>query len=166
MDGRSHVAVLMISKMSSPQELYAAARQDLAALAGPLFDLSEKRLRERGYFLPHAAVLTVEGRVALLDAMCSTPGGFANSDHILPMLRDGLRSMAGERDLKAIAIAEIVTAIPDVEETRAIKVLIEHQLGLTIVFYMPFVQTDIGGYELGKTRTFFTEPEIHAWRRD
>ncbi len=156
----------MISKMSAPQELYAAARQDLAALAGPLFNLSEKRLRERGYFLPHAAVLSTDGRVALLDAMCSTPGGFAHSDHILPMLRDGLRSMAGERNLKAIAIAEIVAAIPEGEQTRAIKVLIEHQLGLTIAFYMPITQTDIGGYELGKVRTFFTEPEIHAWRTD
>ncbi len=152
--------------MSTPQELYAAARQDLAALAGPLFELSVKRLRERGYFLPHSAVLTVEGRVALLDAMCSTPGGFAHSDHILPMLRDGLRTMAGERDLKAIAIAEIVTAIPDAEETRAIKVLIEHQLGLTIVFYMPFTQDDIGGYAMGQTKTFFTDPEIKAWQQD
>ncbi len=156
----------MISKMSTPQELYAAARQDLAALAGPLFELSVKRLRERGYFLPHSAVLTVEGRVALLDAMCSTPGGFAHSDHILPMLRNGLRTMAGERDLKAIAIAEIVTAIPDAEQTRAIKVLIEHQLGLTIVFYMPFTQNDSGGYEMGRTKTFFTDPEIMAWQRD
>jgi hypothetical protein len=156
----------MISKMSSPQELYAAAKQDLAALAGPLFELSGKRLRERGFFLPHAGVLTVEGRVALLDAMCSTPGGFANSDHILPMLRDGLRSMAGERDLKAVAIAEVVSAIPDVEQTHAVKVLIEHQLGLTIVFYMPFIRTDIGSHEFGSTRTFFTDPEIHAWRGD
>jgi hypothetical protein len=163
MDGR-HSPVVCMSTMSTAQELYAAARQDLAALAGPLFELSEKRLRERGYFLPHAGVLTTEGRVALLDAMCSTPGGFANSDHILPMLRDGLRSMAGERDLKAIAIAEIVSAIPNAEQTRAIKVLIEHQLGLTIVFYMSITQTDVGAYLLGKTLTFFTEPEIHAWR--
>jgi hypothetical protein len=150
--------------MNTPQELYAAVRPDLGALAGPLFELSEKRLRERGYFLPHAAVLTTEGRVALLDAMCSTPGGFANSDHILPMLRDGLRSMAGERDLKAIAIAEIVAAIPDGEQTRAIKVLIEHKLGLSLVLYLPVTQGDLGEYLFGKTVTLFTEPEINAWR--
>lgn len=150
--------------MNTPQELYAVARPDLVALAGPLFDLSQKKLRDRGYFLPHAAVLTTQDRVALLDAMCSTPGGFANSDHILPMLRDGLRSMAGERDLKAIAIAEIVASIPDGPQTRAIKMLIEHKLGLTLVSYLPVSQGDIGEYQFGKTVTFFTEPEINAWR--
>ncbi len=149
--------------MNTPQELYAAVKPDLGALAGPLFELSEKKLRERGYFLPHAAVLTTEGRVALLDAMCSTPGGFANSDHILPMLRSGLRSMAYERDLKAIAVAEIVASIPDREQTRAIKVLIEHKLGLTLVLYLPVSQGDSGEYHFGKTVTFFTEAEINAW---
>jgi hypothetical protein len=150
--------------MNSPQELYAAVKPDLGALAGPLFEQSERKLRERGYFLPYAAVLTTDGRVALLDAMCSTPGGFANSDHILPMLRDGLRSMAGERDLKAIGIAEIVASIPDREQTRAIKVLLEHKLGLTLALYLPISQGDLGEYQFGKTVTYFTEPEIHAWR--
>lgn len=149
--------------MSTPQELYAAVKPELGVLAVPLFELSKQRLRERGYFLPYAAVLTADDRVSLLDAMCSTPDGFANSDHILPMLRDGLRSMAGERDLKAIGIAEVVDAIPDGEQTRAIKVLLEHKVGLTIAFYFPIMQGDVGEYRFGKTVTYFTQPEIHAW---
>ena len=149
--------------MNTPQELYAAVKPDLGALAGPLFELSQRRLRERGNFLPCAAVLTTDGRVALLDAMCSTPDGFANSEHILPMLRDGLRSMAGERDLKALGIVEIVASIPDGEETRAIKVLLEHKVGLTLVLYLPVSQGDVGEYQFGKIVTYFTEPEIRAW---
>jgi hypothetical protein len=150
--------------MNTTQELYAAVKPELGALAGPLFDQSEKLLRERGYFLPHAAVLTTDGRVALLNAMCATPGGFANSDHILPMLRDGLRSMASERDLKAIGIAEIVDSIPDGAQTRAIKVQLEHKVGLTLALYFPVSQGDVGEYRFGKPITFFTEPETHAWR--
>ena len=64
-------------------------RPDLGALAGPWLERSEKLLREHGDFLPHAAVLTSEGKVTMVGAMCSTPQGFANSWHILPMLYDG-----------------------------------------------------------------------------
>ena len=71
--------------------------------------------------------------------------------------------MAYERDLKAIAVAEIVASIPDREQTRAIKVLIEHKLGLTLVLYLPVSQGDSGEYHFGKTVTFFTEAEINAW---
>src|SRR5688572_20038875 len=150
--------------MNTHQELYAAVKPELGALAGPLFDQSEKRLRERGYFLPHAAVLSADGRVALLDAMCATPGGFANSDHILPMLRDGLRSMATERHLTAIGIAEIVDSIPDGAQTRAIRVLLEHKVGLTLSLYFPVSQGDVGEYQFGKPVSYFTAPEIHAWQ--
>jgi hypothetical protein len=150
--------------MNTPKELYAAVKPELGALAGPLFDQSEKLLRERGYFLPHAAVLMADDRVALLNAMCATPGGFANSDHILPMLRDGLRSMAGERDLKALGIAELVDSIPDGAQTRAVRVLLEHKVGLTLALYLPVLQGDLGEYTFGKAVTYFTEPEIHAWR--
>jgi hypothetical protein len=64
--------------------------------------------------------------VAMLGAMCSTPQGFANAWHIRPMLYDGLRAMANEKELRAVAIAECVEEIPGIEKTRAIKVHVEH----------------------------------------
>jgi hypothetical protein len=46
--------------MSASQDLYAELKSDIAALVEPLFDFSEKCLRERGNFLPHAAVLLAQ----------------------------------------------------------------------------------------------------------
>ena len=45
--------------MPAPENLYSELRPSMAALATPLFELSEKLLRANGNFLPHAAVLTV-----------------------------------------------------------------------------------------------------------
>ena len=56
------------------------------ALARPLFELSEKALRERGNFLPHAAALTDEARSALVGAMCNTAAVSQTPWHIMPML--------------------------------------------------------------------------------
>jgi hypothetical protein len=151
--------------LSTQAEIYAAVKGELGALARPLFEKSEQFLRERGDFLPHAAVLSPEGRVSLLGAMCLTGDGFANSWHILPMVHDGLRSMAGERDLAAVGVAERVDVIPGAGTTRAVKVLLEHQRGLAIAFYMPFEKADTGELEFGRMVTLFTESEVNAWRQ-
>lgn len=152
--------------MNTQADIYAAVKGELGALARPLFEKSEQLLRERGDFLPHAAVLSPEGKVSLLGAMCITKDGFANSWHILPMVHDGLRSMANERELSAVGVAERVDAIPGAGAMRAVKVLLEHQRGLAIAFYMPFTQTDTGGFDFGKMVTLFTESEVNAWNRN
>jgi len=149
--------------LNKSPELFAAIRPDLVALAGPLAERSEKLLLERGDFLPHAAVLTGEGKVMMLGAMCSTPKGFANAWHILPMLYDGLRAMANEKELRAVAIAECVEEIPGIEKTRAIKVHVEHQRAYTIEFYLPFSQDSEGQFAFGNTLTIQAEPEIKVW---
>ena len=150
--------------MSTQAEIYAAVRGDLGALARPLFEKSEQLLRERGDFLPHAAVLTPEGRVSLLGAMCNTKDGFANSWHILPLVHDGLRSMAAEREIAAVGVAERVDAIPGAGATHAVKVLLEHQRGLAIAFYMPIVRDEMDRVAFGRMITLFTESEVNAWR--
>jgi hypothetical protein len=146
-------------------ELYKAVKPDLSALAGPLFVQSEKLLRERGDFLPHAAVLNSEAKVSLMGAMSGSPGAFANSWHILPMLYEGLRALARERSLTAVGIAERVDAIPGSGAVRAVKVLLEHREGLTIAFFMPFRREDSGDYTFGKMQTLFTESEVNAWNQ-
>ena len=148
--------------MNEP-DLYAIVKPDLGALASPLVERSEKLLRERGDFLPHAAVLTSEGKVTMVGAMCNTLDGFANSWHILPMLYDGLRAMANEKDLLAVGVAECVNEIPGVETTRAIKILVEHQRAFTIVFYLPFTQDSEGQYAFGKTLSLQAEPQVKVW---
>ena len=149
--------------MDKSPELFAAIRPDLVALADPLAERSEKLLRERGDFLPHAAVLTGEGKVTMVGAMCSTPKGFANAWHILPMLYDGLRAMANEKELRAVAIAECVEEIPGIEKTRAIMVHVEHQRAYTIAFFLPFSQDAEGQYVFGNTLSVQAEPEVKVW---
>jgi hypothetical protein len=154
-----------LEAVSTQAEIYAAVKGDLGALARPLFEKSEQLLRERGDFLPHAAVLSPEGKVSLLGAMCNTKDGFANSWHILPIVHDGLRSMAFERELAAVGVAERVDAIPGAGAGKAVKVLLEHQRGLAIAFYMPFALEDTGECSFGRMVTLFTEPEVNAWNR-
>ena len=136
---------------------------ELGALARPLFEKSEQLLRERGDFLPHAAVLSPDGKVTLLGAMCNTSGGFASSWQILPMVHDGLRSIASERTLAAVGVAERVEAVPGAGHVLAVKVLLEHQRGLAIAFYMPFARAESGEYSFGRMVTLFTESEVNAW---
>lgn len=153
--------------MNTPQEIYATVKPELAALAGPLFERSEKLLRERGDFLPHAAVLTTEGKVALVGAMCSSSNGNANAAQILPMLYNGLRAMAHERDLLAIGVAEnVAVGLDDGSATQAIKVLVEHSQGLTIAFFLPYSEEGAGEYAFGASFSSFESPEIGAWRFD
>jgi hypothetical protein len=149
--------------MNTSAELYAVVRPDLVSLVTPLSERSEKLLRERGDFLPHAAVLTLDGKVTMVGAMCNKQDGFANSWHILPMLHDGLRAMANEKDIVAVAVAECVTEIPGISHEPAIKIQVEHQRMFTVAFFLPYTKDSSGEYVFGKTLTVQAEPEIKVW---
>jgi hypothetical protein len=149
--------------MNTSAELYAVVRPDLVALASPLSERSEKMLRDHGDFLPHAAVLTTDGKLTMVGAMCNQRDGFANSWHILPMLHDGLRAMANEKDILAVGVAECVQEIPGIARTRAIKILVEHKQAFTIAFYLPFELHPSGEHHFGKTLSVQAEPEIKVW---
>jgi len=151
--------------LTDEEELYGEIKPDVRALAQPLFELSEKALRERGSFLPHAAALT-EGKVRLVGAMCNTANGVANSTHIKPLLRQGLRSMAHERAVTAIGVAETVTVTPDGQSQQAIKVLLEHHRGLTMALYLPFAHDISGDIKFGSTLSMFVPPEMNPWDED
>jgi hypothetical protein len=149
--------------MNTSAELYAVIRPDLVSLVTPLSERSEKLLREQGDFLPHAAVLTSDGKISMVGAMCNKRDGFANSWHILPMLHDGLRAMANEKDILAVAVAECVGEIPGISREPAIKIQVEHQRAFTIAFYLPFAKDASGEFAFGKTLTVHSEPEIKVW---
>ncbi|HEU4780843.1 MAG TPA: hypothetical protein VFS58_13255, partial [Steroidobacteraceae bacterium] len=100
-------------------------------------------------------------------AMCNTANGVANSTHILPLLRQGLKSMAHERPVTAIGVAETVTVTPDGQApSQAIKVLLEHHRGLTMALYLPFAQDISGDIKFGSTLSMFVQPEINPWDED
>jgi hypothetical protein len=150
--------------VSDEQNLYGQVKPEVRALADPLFELSEKALRERGSFLPHAAMLTAEGRIRVIGAMCNTPDGVANSTHILPLLRQALRTMVQEHPATAVGYAEDVTMTPDGgAPTNAIKLHLEHSRGLTLTLYLPFAKDMSGGITFGVTVSRFAPAEINAW---
>ncbi|MDD2988925.1 MAG: hypothetical protein PHI64_08185 [Zoogloea sp.] len=147
----------------STDELYAELRGDIAAVANPLFDFSEQCLKKRGNFLPHGAVLDANGKVGLVAAS-PDPNGRSNSTEVLPLLHEGLRAQARERELVAIGIAENVTVTPQGQpSTEAIKVLFEHKRGLVVALYLPFKKKFLRGYSFGQTFTVVTTGEVNAW---
>ena len=149
--------------MSTPLELYASLKGDIAALAQPLFELSERFLRERGNFLPHGAILKGSGEIELVAAAPDGPDK-TTSDKVLPLLHAGLRSIAREKQAVATAVAENVTVTPDGgQPTQAIKVLFEHQRGLTTALYLPFNKRFLRGYAFGDTFSVLAISEVNAW---
>ena len=80
--------------MTTQEVLYAEVKPDISTVATPLFEVSERCLCDRGNFLPHAAVLTAEGKVELVGAAPDSKDGYADSTQVLPLLHDGLRAMA------------------------------------------------------------------------
>jgi len=149
--------------MDEKQARYASVKPQLGALAGPLVERSQQLLRERGDFLPHAAVLTADGRVAMVGAMCNTRDGFANSWHILPLLHDGLRTMANERDVVAVGVSECVTEIPGGATGAAVRILLEHRRPFTMAIYLPFAKNGSGSVEFGRSVSVEAEPEVKVW---
>lgn len=147
----------------STDELYAELKGDIAAVANPLFDFSELCLKKRGNFLPHGAVLDADGKVGLVAAS-PDPNGRSNSTEVLPLLHEGLRAQARERELVAIGVAENVTVTPQGQpSTEAIKVLFEHKRGLVVALYLPFKKKFLRGYSFGQAFTVVTTGEVNAW---
>lgn len=148
--------------MTDPNVLYAEAKADIEAVSNPLFEFSEQCLRERGNFLPHGAVLDAAGKVGLVAA--APENDITNSTEVLPLLHDGLRALAKDKDLVAVGVAESVTVTPDGQpSTDAIKVLFEHRRGLVVALYLPFKKQLWRGYSFGQVFTVLAAGEVNAW---
>lgn len=154
-------------QMTATDDLYAAVKPEMTAIATHLIELSQRFLRESGNFLPHAAVSTADGKVEFVAAMAEAKDGYTNSTEVLPLLQDGLRQKAKEQALAALGIAENVTITPEGKSTtQAIKVLFEHRQGLTVALYMPFKKQFLRGYSYGDIFSMLATPEVNAWRGD
>ena len=136
----------------------------MAAVANPLFELSERLLRENGNFLPHGFVLNDEGKDTMVGAVEDNGSGTSTSTATLPLLHAGLRKQAEAGRARAIGVAENVTVTPTGgSATKAIKVLFEHREGLCVALYLPFKKKLFGGYETGTPFTVPAAPEVKPW---
>lgn len=149
--------------MSSLSDLYAELKADVVALADPLIEHSQKHLRARDDFLPHAAVLGAEGKVVMMGAMTGSREGQANADYILPLLTNGIRQLSQEKVLVAFGIAENVSLTRGDRPLQAIKVLLEHERGLNVAMYLPFHKTGESEYYFGDAFVTPATPVLKLW---
>ena len=146
------------------EQLYVELKDDVAAVANPLFELSERLLRESGNFLPHGFVLHEQGQDAMVGAVEGSSSGTSTSTATLPLLHEGIRGQVAARPARAVGVAENVTVTPEGgRTTKAIKVLFEHRAGLCVALYLPFEKKLLGGYRMGTAFTVPADPEIKAW---
>jgi hypothetical protein len=150
--------------IKTTEQLYSELKDDVAAVANPLFDLSEKLLRENGNFLPHGFVLNDEGKDIMVGAVEDNGSGMSTSTVTLPLLHEGLRKQVENGGARAVGVAENVTVTPEGGvATKAIKVLFEHREGLCVALYLPFKKKLLGGYQMGTAFTVAAKPEVNAW---
>jgi hypothetical protein len=149
--------------MTSVAALYDELKAQVVAVADPLFEHCRQGLRARGAFLPHAAVLNAEGRITLMGAMTGSKDGFANSAQVLKMLHGGLRQLAREKVLVAVAVAENHSGIRGNQPMQSIRVLFEHERGLAVALFLPFHKDHLGVYAFGESFVMPASPEVKLW---
>ena len=145
------------------QGLYNEVKSDIQRVVDPLFPLAKGRLDKTGSFLPFGSTLTKEGKVQVVAAYDGKE--IVSSKEVLPMLHDSLRNSAKE-GASIIAVCEWVTL--DIEgkgKTQAIKVLVEHNRGLTVAFYLPVHKPFLRNWQVGEMFVKPASPEIKAWAR-
>jgi hypothetical protein len=150
--------------MSHADDLYKVLGDELDALSGPLFGFAEQQLRTRGAFLPFGALLKRSGELTLQAA--STGDDSASGAEILSIVHEGLRSAVINQDASAVAVCEWVRITPDGGgQTDAVKVLVEHERGLTVAFYVPCRRRMLMGWRFESMVARPAEPEVKpAWK--
>lgn len=149
--------------MTDADALYSELKPQIEAVATPLIDFSERCLQARGEFMPHAAVLTAEGHVELFMAQHGGPEQLLAADRLL-VLHEGLRLLAKDKALAALAVAESVTiSFPGEPSTLAIKVLFEHRRGLTVSLYVPYETNADKELVFSPMFSVLAAPEVNAF---
>jgi hypothetical protein len=145
-------------------KLYAELKPQMGAVVNPLFEVSQKFVQEMGNFLPHGAVLTREGELRLVAADPGGEGGRTNSTEVLPLLHEGLKFHVRELSAQAVGVAESVTVTREgAPPSQAVKVLFEHERGLTVAIYLPYEKRFLRGHVFGEPFSVLVNPEVCAW---
>lgn len=145
--------------------LYKELQPDLDRITSPLFEFAEEQVRKRGAFLPFGAYLKPNGEIVL--AAASNGENLTSFNEILPILHDGLRATVEQGDVSAIAVCEWVKITPEGgKQTDAMKVLVEHEGGLTIAFYVPCHKRLFSGWIFEGMFARSVDPEVRPWDAD
>ncbi len=132
---------------------------EMTPLMEELFKLSEQFFIAYGSFLPHGAFLNDAGQVNLVGA--APEQGMANATEVLPMIHAGLRSVTAKATTRAVGVSESVFIGHN--RTPAIKVLLEHRVGLTMALYKPWKKRFLRAPFFGAMDGQIAEPEVGGW---
>ena len=150
--------------MMGTDDLYDELRPEFQLLATPLLQFSVECIRKRGEFMPHGAVLSSNGQVTLCAAAPEDEEHMVSATDVLPLLHEGIRASATRCDAKVVGVAESVTVtLPGQRSSLDIKVLMEHQRGMTVAVYVKFRRKLFGGYAFEKPQTTDAPAEITPW---
>jgi hypothetical protein len=151
--------------MSEPMYDYQEL-EEFGTVADMVVKISEEHIRNQGSFLPFGAVLTDDGEVQIVgDGKVSdvVAGAAAQA---LPKIHDALRQKSRDLSLKVIAVVEDVTiSIDGGENTKAIKVHLEHKSGSNSAAYLPFKKKFLRGYSFGEMMIVEAAPEVKVWQQ-
>jgi hypothetical protein len=108
--------------MNDTDTLYKDLQTDLDRISGPLFEFGEQQVRSSG-------------------------AEFESSIEVLPLLHEGLRATVKQGGISAVTICEWVKITREGgKQTDAMKVLVEHERGLTVAFYVPCHKSTFSGW--------------------
>ena len=142
--------------------LYKELQADFDRVSSPLFEFAEQQVRKRGAFLPFGGILKHNGKINLEAA--SSGQEMESGTEVLPILHEGLRSSVAQGEVSPVAVCEWVKITREGgKQTDAMKVLVEHERGLTVAFYVPCHRRMFGGWNFEGMFAQPAEPEVRPW---
>ena len=137
---------------------------DFQLLLDELVGITKKILAKQGGFLPHGAIVSIDGKVGLVGALTKEeqPG----SQKVLQVLEPALRDMAAKHKCRAIGMAIDIRlkAAPRKEDVGkdAIWVFLELKDGTAVSVFIPYRKSWLGGFTYGEGFKMPAKPRFFA----
>jgi hypothetical protein len=129
-------------------------RTVLENLMQRIVPIAERILEKEGTFVPYGAALSKEEEVELAGG--DPDREYRSSGEVIEAVLEQLRAFAADGRHVAVAMVLDVRVTPpqNEEETDAIRVFLEHETGLNIEAFIPYVKKDGAAVEYGEMFAF------------
>ena len=130
-------------------------------LINALFEISEIKVEDDGFFTPHGAALFPPEEVRLIQLKAGGEASAMDPRAGLPDVKEGLAAQSEEAGCIGIGVAMLVTLEDGMR--NAIKVQVEHNSGFAMTFYLPFSLKGPGDVEFDDLIRQAAEPSLGNW---
>jgi len=146
--------------MSDPDSLYKELKDELGAVADPLFEFACEQLKKHGAFLPVGAKLMSGGQVELVAA--APEEDVTTNEIVVPLVVAALQLVATECD--AVGLCDWVKIeVGGARARDAVKVHAHHRRGLAVAFFLPATKSFWRGWNFGEMIVKPTEKLVNSW---